>query len=324
LTLAPPNTSLVSKIDILHERASCLREIRQFFLARDVLEVDCPALGPASSIDRHIDVMRVEIGENKWAYLHTSPEYKMKQLLAAGIGDCYQLGPVYRLEESGRLHNPEFTMLEWYRVGLPFLTFIEETLNLIRLLLVLGPLPTSFITYRAAILHYAGIDYVHATTHDLIACAHRLGHHSSDAEDWDKETLLQFLFSAAVEPHLGQNDLLVLHDYPASQAALACTKQSGDETVAERFEIYYRGIELANGYHELTDAAEQRKRLYAESQARIAMGKPPLIIDENFLRALEDGLPPCCGVAVGFDRLLMLRLNKTSLSAVLPFPWPDP
>lgn len=288
------------------------------------MEVDCPMLGHAAPIDTHIDVMRVELGENTWGYLHTSPEYGMKRLLAAGLGDCYQLGHVFRLGESGHKHNPEFTMLEWYRVGMAYGPFIEETLDLVRLLL--GPLvlpdSVSFLSYRAALKRYAGIDYVTATTSDLIACAISHGQHlSPEAKAWDKDTLLHFLLGLVVEPHLGQQELLVLHDYPSSQAALARTVQKLDETVAERFEIYYRGVELANGYHELTDAAEQRRRLYEEEQMRLTMGKSPLVIDENFLRAIEDGLPPCCGVAVGFDRLLMLRLGKTSLEEVLPFSW---
>ena len=130
------------------------------------------------------------------------------------------------------------------------------------------------------------------------------------------------MLGCVVEPHLGKNELLVLHDYPATQAALACTQQKEDELVAERFEIYYQGIELANGYHELTDAEEQRRRLYAEEKTRQQMGKTPLLIDENFLQALEQGMPPCCGVAVGFDRLLMLRLGKETLADILPFSWP--
>ncbi len=310
------------KLAALKERASCLRLVREFFFDRDLLEVDCPAISHASSIDQHIDVMRVEMDQNRWAYLHTSPEYKIKRLLAAGIGDCYQLSHVYRSEESGKLHNPEFTMLEWYRLGWEFTLFMEETLDLIRLML--GLLPASFINYRTALKTYAGIDYLHATSSELLACIDKHGQQvSSDAQNWDKETLLQFLMSAVVEPHLGKDQLLVLHDYPASQAALARTRQNGDETVAERFEIYYQGIELANGYHELTDVNEQRQRLYKEQEARKTMGKSHLPIDDNFLAALEKGLPPCCGVAVGFDRLLMLRLGKTALTDVLPFSWEE-
>jgi len=329
LTHALPNTypasNTTDKIAALRERASCLRAVRSFFHERDIMEVDCPMLGHAAPIDTHIDVMRVEIGENEWGYLHTSPEYGMKRLLAAGVGDCYQLGHVFRLGESSQKHNPEFTMLEWYRLGVAYRPFIEETLDLVRLLL--GPVcpgSVSFISYRAALQRYAGVDYVTATTSELLACVHSHGQHlSPEAKSWDKDTLMHVLLGLVVEPHLGQQELLVLHDYPASQAALARTVQNLDETVAERFEIYFRGVELANGYHELTDAAEQRRRLHEEEHMRLSMGKPPLVIDENFLGALEDGLPPCCGVAVGFDRLLMLRLGKTSLDEVLPFSWSE-
>ncbi len=323
LTLAPANTSRASnKSSALKERAACLRSVRDFFSNRNVLEVDTPILGHGAPIDTHIDVMRVEIDGGKWAYLHTSPEYGMKRLLAEGLGDCYQMGHFFRLGEAGAKHNPEFTMLEWYRVGMPFDIFIEETLDLIRVLL--GPLPSSSISYRDALKRYAGIDYVKAEAADLFACAKGLGQHlSPEAMTWDKDTLLNFLLSSVVEPNLGNEELLVLTDYPASQAALARTMRKEDEEVAKRFEVYYRGVELANGYHELTDAVEQRRRLHEDENIRLSMGKPPLAIDENFLSALEAGLPDCCGVAVGFDRLLMLRLNKSSLAEVLPFTWSD-
>ncbi len=314
------NTSLASKVTILQQRATALRTVREFFHAKGVLEVDCPSLNHAAPIDCHIDVMRVELGDGEWGYLHTSPEYGMKRLLAAGLGDCYQLSHVFRLGEAGKLHNPEFTMLEWYRIGMEYCSFIEETLELLRLLL--GPLSVSFLSYRNALQHYADIDYVYATSEELIACAKERGHSLSvKATEWDKDTLLQFLLTSLVEPHLGKNELLVLHDYPATQAALAATKQKQDELIAERFEIYYRGIELANGYHELTDAKEQRQRLEGEEKMRQHLGKPPLPVDENFLKALEEGLPPCSGVAVGFDRLLMLQLGKETLAEVLPFSW---
>lgn len=323
MTLAPPNTSLAcNKLASLRERAACLRTIRDFFHNRGVLEVDTPVLGHGAPIDTHIDVMRVQIGNEQWAYLHTSPEYAMKRLLALGIGDCYQLGHVFRLGEAGRMHNPEFTMLEWYRVGMSYDVFIEETLDLIRLML--GALPASFLSYRDALKRFAGIDYVKASTDELIACAKAHGQTlSPEASTWDKDTLQTLLLGCIVEPHLGKNELLVLHSYPSTQAALARTLQKEDEVIAERFEIYYRGVELANGYHELTDAVEQRRRLQEDELYRQKMGKAPLAIDENFLTALEIGLPPCCGVAVGFDRLLMLRLNKTSLSEILPFTWSD-
>jgi len=257
-----------------------------------------------------------------WGFLHTSPEYGMKRLLSAGIGDCYQLSHVFRLGEASDKHNPEFTMAEWYRIGMSFEPFIEETLDFLRLFL--GDLPSSFLSYRDALKKYAGIDYVYASINEILDCAQKYELNlTPEVQRSDKATLLQILLGCLVEPHLGKDELLVLYDYPASEAALAKTKQKDDELVAERFEVYFRGIELCNGYHELTDAKEQRNRLLEDEQTRLAMGKPPLVMDENFLRALEEGLPPCCGVAVGFDRLLMICLNKTTIDEIIPFSWKD-
>ncbi|MBX3719880.1 MAG: EF-P lysine aminoacylase GenX [Parachlamydiales bacterium] len=314
------NTSLESKISILKDRAALLGKARVFFSERGVLEVDCPALSHASPIDLHIDVMTVSVNESETGYLHTSPEYGMKRLLALGISDIYQISHVYRAAEFGPLHNPEFTMAEWYRIGMTFPELMEETLAFIRLFL--GEMSSSYLRYRDALIHYAGIDYVDASCSELLACAekHKLGL-PKDADTWDKDTLLQLLVSFLVEPHLGKDRLDVLYDFPATQAALARTKDLEKEQVAMRFEVYFRGIELANGYHELTDPVEQRKRLEQSVQARIAAGKDPLKIDEHFLNALETGIPDCCGVAVGFDRLMLLRHNKENLRDVLPFTW---
>lgn len=296
-----------------------LAEARLFFAKRDVLEVDCPVLSRSACIDLHIEVMSAQLEREK-VYLHTSPEYGMKRLLAAKIGDIYQISHVFRKEEVGPLHNPEFTLVEWYRLGVTFDSFIEETLDFIRLFV--PKLPSSRISYREALLRYAQIDYLYASLEDLLSCAQRYDLHPQK-RDWDRDTLLQLLVSFVVEPHLGKEELTVLTDYPASQAALAQTCKKGEELVAERFEIYYRGIELCNGYHELADPQEQRKRLEEENSARAAAGKEELPLDEHFLQALEEGLPDCCGVAVGFDRLMLLRHNKTSLAEVLPFSWKE-
>lgn len=264
--------------------------------------------------------MTVVASQAETGYLHTSPEYGMKRLLSLGLGDIYQISHVFRAGEFGPLHNPEFTMAEWYRVGMTFTQLIEETLEFIHLFL--GNMPTSYIRYRDALTHYAGIDYTDASCRELLACAEK---HAidlpTDTDTWDKDTLLHLLVSFLVETHLGKDRLDVLYDFPSTQAALARTKELDDEHVAMRFEIYYKGIELANGYHELTDPLEQKKRLDKELQARIAAGKNPLKIDERFLKALEAGMPDCCGVAVGFDRLMLLRHNKDTLRDVLPFTW---
>lgn len=314
------NTSLESKIDLLKDRAQMLREARAFFFARAVLEVDCPALSHASSIDEHIDVIHVELQKGEKAYLHTSPEYGMKRLLSLDIGDIFQLSHVFRHGEIGPLHNPEFTMVEWYRLGIDFDHFIEETLDFIRLFL--GPLPSERVSFRALFKKHTDLDYLTATEKELATCAQeREISLPPDASSWNKDTLIQLLMSFLVEPHLGQGLLTVLSDFPASQAALAQTKMRGNEPIAERFEVYFKGMELTNGYHELTDAAEQRRRLHLANRARKAQGKESLPIDEHFLSALETGLPDCCGVAVGFDRLMMLRHQTPHIADILPIPW---
>jgi elongation factor P--(R)-beta-lysine ligase len=296
---------------------------RQFFHHRNVMEVDCPALSLSAPIDLHIDVMKVALKNGQTGYLHTSPEYGMKRLLSCDIGDIYQISRVFRDGEIGPLHNPEFTMAEWYRIGFTFDQMIEETLDFIRLFL--GELNHHLMTYRQALLHYLGIDYLLTSSAKLLECAKahflRL---PKDAAHWDKDTLLQLLISFLIEPHLGNDHLFVLSHFPASQAALSKTCQLKDgEAVACRFEIYYRGIELANGYHELTDAIEQRRRLENSNQARASAGKDTLKIDERFLKALELGLPDCCGVAVGFDRLMQLKHELKELKNVIPFSWEE-
>lgn len=311
------NTSPESSI--LQDRAQMLARTRHFFAERGVLEVDTPLLSPTAPIDAHIEVMEVKVLPNCIGYLHSSVEYAHKRLLSQGIGDIYQLGHVFRFGECGRLHNPEFTMIEWYRTTLPYDAFIEETLDLIRLFL--GNLPAEHLTYCEALQTYAGIDALSASQIELYNCAvsHALGI-ATEASEWDRDTLLNLLFSLIVEPRLNTDRLTVIYDYPPSQAALAKTEKG----MARRFEIYAQNIELANGYDELTDAAEQRRRLLAANETRRQMGKAPLPIDEAFLVALEKGLPDCRGVAVGFDRLMLLRHGAHSLAEVFPFSWKDP
>jgi len=292
------NTSLASRIGTVKQRAAKLAAVRAFFSERTVLEADTNMLSHAAPVDAHIDVMQVDMGNSKTGYLHTSPEYGLKKLLAAGSGDIYQLGHVFRAEEESPLHSPEFTMLEWYRVGMPYQTFIKETLELFRLFL--GPLLAETLTYKQAFSLHAGIDI-----HEDLA-PHTLPF-SEKAPTWDRDTQLNLLFSHLIEPKLGQNKLTAITDWPSSQAALAKTNTVNGETVAKRFEIYFKGIELANGFDELTDPLEQRTRLENENQKRLALGKNTLPIDEEFLKALET-LPECCGVAVGFDRLMLLSL----------------
>ncbi|HSW85996.1 MAG TPA: EF-P lysine aminoacylase EpmA [Rhabdochlamydiaceae bacterium] len=310
-----------SRLSMLRDRAEMLAKARFFFSERNVLEVDCPSLGKAAPIDVHIDVMEVDLGDHKQGYLHTSPEYWMKRLLAQGMGDIYQLSHVFRQGEIGRLHNPEFTMVEWYRLGIPFDLFIKETLDFI--CLFLGHLPYQTMTYREAIHNYADVDYLTAEPSELISIIEGKGFHlSEEVKKGTKDSLLQLLMSLIIEPHFGKDSLSVITDFPASQAALAKIIQ-GEEPIAKRFEVYSNGIELANGYHELADPNEQRRRLEESNKERIRLGKTSLKMDEHFLHALDQGLPDCCGVAVGFDRLMLLRHQKDSLEDVLPFPWSE-
>lgn len=294
-----------------------LARSRAFFAERNVLEVDTPALSASACVDAHIDVMRTEVGNHLTGYLHTSPEYGMKQLLSLGSGDIYQLSHVFRKGEISPLHQPEFTMVEWYRCGFSFEEMMSETLSYIHLFL--GEKPAQILTYRQTLLRFAGIDYVHADLAALLQC---LEEHatplSQEIKKSDRDTLLQCLMSFVVEPKLPDQELIVIRDYPATQAALAKTEMRKEEAIAKRFEIYFDQIELANGYHELTDAQEQRRRFEQANREREALGKEILPLNEEFISALERGLPDCCGVAVGFDRLLLLRQGKKEISDVLP------
>lgn len=314
---------LREKIPFLRDRARMLQKARAFFAERNVMEVDCPMLSQSAPIDLHIDVMKVALKDHQIGYLHTSPEYAMKRLIAAGVGDIYQIGHSFRDGEIGPLHNPEFTMAEWYRLGINFEEMIAETMDFIRLFL--GDLPYQGMSYRQALKAFLKIDYLSAAIPELLECAIANGLDlPEDAHHWDRDTLLQLLVSFLIEPRLGQGELFILSYFPASQAALSKTIDLPDsEHVACRFEVYYEGIELANGYHELTDPIEQRKRLESSNQARLKVGKDILKVDERFLNALEYGMPDCCGVAVGFDRLLMLRNNEKELKNVLPMIWEE-
>lgn len=300
--------------ELIRDRAKMLKTVRLFFEERGVLEVDLPILGKAAPIDAHIDIMRVDLQGKQIGYLHSSPEYAMKRLLAQGIGDIYQMGHVFRDGELGALHNPEFTMIEWYRLTVPLEHLIQETLDLICLFI---PHKTiTFLTYAEAFWKFAHIDLPSAqiTTFKTAAQNLRLSL-PSDSDTWSQETWLDYFFAFVVEPHL--QTLTVIYDYPASHAALSQLKKKGTELVAERFEVYCQGIELANGFHELIDSEEQRYRLIRENEKRLSLGKEALPIDEDFLQALNS-LPDCCGVAVGFDRLMLLRNQKKRLSEILP------
>jgi lysyl-tRNA synthetase class 2 len=312
-----PNASLQA----LKTRARLLQRTRAFFLKHEVLEVETPIMSSAAVTDPHIESYAVQDPQQgKLRYLHTSPEFAMKRLLAAGCGSIYQICKVFRQGEIGRQHNPEFTMLEWYRLGFDHLQLMAEVDSLLRKLLngylKLGE--TLRLTYRDAFVQYVGLDPHIASIEQLQTKANEQGIKVTGLNDVDKDPWLDLIMTHIIEPNLPRDCPVFIYDYPASQAALARIRQD-DPPVAERFELYVSGMELANGFHELTDAQEQHLRFEADNRARHAAGLKPMPIDTRFLAALEAGLPDCAGVALGFDRLIMLAAGAKSIFEVLAF-----
>ena len=310
-----PTASLAN----LRLRAELLAQLRRFFAERGVLEVDTPALARAGATDRHIHSFRVEDSRGGYLYLHTSPEFPMKRLLAAGSGDIWQLCKVFRSGEAGRMHNPEFSMLEWYRLGFDHHRLMAETAELIAILVPGVSLPPEKLTYREAFQLHAGLDPFSTTPGECRAVLERAGHHSPKVGELDLDGWLDLLAGERVYPALGKGGLTFIYDYPVSQAALARLRP-GDPPVAERFEAFLQGMELANGFHELTDVRDQRHRFEADRNYRNAQGLMDVPTDERLLAALEQGLPPCAGVAVGFDRLVMAALKARTIEDVIAFP----
>jgi lysyl-tRNA synthetase class 2 len=333
----------------LVERAALLRRTREFFAAREVLEVDTPLLVNAAVTDVHIHSARVRLTEPGVAqpgsaapapaapapplFLHTSPEYAMKRLLAAGSGDIYQICHVVRGLECGRLHNPEFTLIEWYRTGFTLASLMDEVEALVRTLLgaASAARASERLSYREAFLRELALDPFSASEEALARAAQPLGFRraplppradrgaTSSASAGARDEWLELLMASLVGPRLGRSALTFVHSYPASQAALARLDRA-DARVAERFELYCEGIELANGFHELAAADEQRARFEHDNAERRRLGLPLAAPDERLLAALAAGLPDCAGVALGFDRTLMLALGAGHIEQVLPFP----
>jgi len=301
-------------------RARVLARIRAFFEQAGVLEVDTPTLAAAGATDPNIESLttRCQSGARpRRLYLQTSPEFAMKRLLAAGSGPIYQVSHAFRNAEMGRLHNPEFTLLEWYRPGFDHHALMDEMDALLdRVFDAHGT--SRRLTYRQAFLAAGVPDPFESDTQALAAHAERAGLDPGSAAGAERDALLDFLFSHAVQPSLDAGRVYV-HDYPATQAALARIRQD-TPPVAERFELFIDAIEIANGYHELTDAREQRRRFEADIAARERAGLAPMPVDERLLDALGAGLPECAGVALGLDRLVMLAAGETAIEAVMAFP----
>ncbi|MCL7772251.1 elongation factor P--(R)-beta-lysine ligase [Pasteurella multocida] len=308
-----------ASIENLLARAKIIAEIRRFFTDRGLLEVETPVLSEFGVTDVHLSTFNTTFisptaEKSKALWLSTSPEYHMKRLLAAGSGPIFQLCHVFRNEEAGQRHNPEFTMLEWYRPHFDMYRLINEVDYLLQQ--ILDCKPTESLSYQFVFQEYVGLDPLSAEKAELVAKAKQ--YHLQQAEQEDRDTLLQFLFSTVVEPNIGKENPVAVYHFPATQAALAQIS-SEDHRVAERFEFYYKGLELANGFHELTDVNEQLHRFEQDNVQRQKMGLPQRQIDKRLLGALQAGVPNCSGIALGVDRLLMIALGANAIHEVMAF-----
>lgn len=305
-------------LETLRRRSFLIQKVRDFFEERGFLEVETPILSADTVVDRNLDPMSLTEAGRRY-FLQTSPEFAMKRLVASWSVPIFQICKVFRRDECGQIHNPEFTMLEFYRPG----DDLERGMRLLDDLQaeILGRGPASRMTYCEAFQRLLGLDPLTASISEMAEIARREKmvipegfdfSASANRDDW-----LDFLLGERIQPELGVESPLILYDYPASQAALAVAR--GD--VAERFELYVDGVELANGYHELCDPAELRRRNAETNALRAADGKETLPEESRLLAAMDHGLPNCAGTAVGLDRLVMLALGASSLEEILAFPF---
>lgn len=292
---------------ILKDRAKMFEKVRSFFSKKNILEVDCPIITKAASIDAFIDVMETRVFTREKGFLHTSPEYFMKRLLSKKMKDIYYMGHVFRKSEIGDFHNPEFVLVEWYRKNFSYKNFILEIMEFISLFL--PKISFEEISYKNFFLKYANIDYEKISVKELLKFLKK----DFVSISLDKDDLLNLLLDDLLKYN---NKLLVIKDFPSSQAALAKVVKIGKRKVARRFEIFYKKIELANGYFESNNKKEIKKRFKIANKKR----RKKLFLDQKFLDSLKN-LPSCYGVAVGFDRLFMLKHKKKKVSDIMPFFW---
>jgi lysyl-tRNA synthetase class 2 len=314
-----------ASFDALRLRAALNARIRTFFAERGVVEVETPVMSVAGNTEPNIASFSLSFngrtdGAPRTRWLRTSPEYPLKRLLAAGFGDCYELGRVFRDGEAGGRHNPEFTMLEWYRLGWDHRALVEETADVINaaLSLVDRQVPLVQVRYRDLYRERLGVDPMTATDSEL---RDALGEVVIDPQGLTRDDWLDLLMTHRLQPDFRADRMLAIHDYPASQCALARLRDDGDgqPPVAERFELYLGPLELANGYHELRDSVEQGARFERDRQTREHRGDAAPPRDERFLASLAAGLPHCAGVALGIDRLMMAMLGTDRIADVLAF-----
>lgn len=326
---------------LLEARARIVAAVRGFFVARGFVEVETPALQVSPGLEPHLKAFATELGEpfgggrRRRLFLHTSPEYAMKKLLVAGMPRIFQIARAFRNENRSPVHHPEFAMLEWYRADEGYDALIDDCAGLLRVAAdaagtrefrwhgrVCDPrAPLARITVAEAFRKHVGFDpLAHAgDARGFIAAARAIGAAARDDDSWDDVFFRVFL--ERVEPHLGLGAATVLDEYPAAMAALARLKP-GDARVAERFELYVAGLELANAFGELIDAAEQRRRFEADNATRLRLGHEPYPLDRELLAALEQGMPPSAGIALGLDRLVMLAVGADDIEDVLWAPAP--
>ena len=315
-------------VEALKLRAQVLQRVRAFFAARAVLEVETPILSCAATPDPNLHSFSTHyhgpsVMPEPRLFLHTSPEFAMKRLLAAGSGSIFQVCKVFRDSEAGDSHNPEFTMLEWYRLEYDYQQLMDEVTEFIKETLaemIEFKDPPERLTYREVFHRHLNIDpfFTDIDVWKVSAKEHGLSPSAAVAND-DVDAWRDYLFSHVIQPHLGHGHLTFVYDYPASQASLANIRQDLSP-VAERFELFLSGIELANGFSELTDVEELRRRFQADQIKRRTKDLPQNPVDEALLAACEEGLPVCAGVALGFDRLLMLAAKTTRIENVIAFP----
>lgn len=300
-----------SKIHNLRVRAEKLSEVRTFFKKKGVMEVDCMALHSHPTIDGNIDPVEVYPSANQKSYLHTSPEYKMKRLLCHGIGDIYQLGHVFRKGELSNRHNPEFTMIEWYRISLEFGELLKESIELIELFI--GPKSVDRYSFYEALSLFGNISEI--SKEELIHALKRENH--SFDPSWSLESLLDLTWSEVIEKKFNKNHLTLIVGFPPFAAALAKVDEKEIPPIALRAELYFGGYELGNGYDELQDPQEYITRFTKYNKLRAFEGKETYEIDPDLIEALEIGLPACTGMAIGFDRLMMLHLGTNNIYDVI-------
>jgi len=314
-------------IEKIKARAAMYAQLRAFFFQRNILEVETPILSRSTATDPQLESisaqLRIQAGQEFLNYyLHTSPEFPMKRLLASGTGAIYQICKTFRNGETGTRHNPEFSMLEWYRPDFSITQLMDEVAALVSG--VLGPISVTQLSYQHAFKRYLSIDPFEVSDQDLALLSKKLTHY--DGPVLMRDDYLNLLLSHSIEPHLGVDVAgkicpVFLTEYPPSQSSLAQVITNGEGIkVAQRFELYIQGLELANGYFELTDATEQEARFEADNAERKALGLPEIPLDRHLLEAMVSGLPVCSGVAMGLDRLLMIKEKARSIKEVLNFP----